>query len=137
MAAVLAPVRTLTEIDHVRIARILAAPPAGLDVQVLDELLATSDVVPSPAVAPDVVTMYSQVTIADEASGARMQIALCYPADAEPATGFISVLAPLGTALLGLRVGEVARWAGPGDAPRAARILEMRFQPEASGDYTT
>jgi regulator of nucleoside diphosphate kinase len=137
MAAVLAPVRTLTEIDHARITKLLAARPDGLDAEALADLIATSDLVASPAVAPDVVTMYSQVTIADETSGARMTIALAYPADAEPTAGFISVLAPLGTAMLGLRVGDVARWTTPDGEQRAARILEMRFQPEASGDYTT
>ncbi|RZJ07786.1 MAG: transcription elongation factor GreAB [Haliea sp.] len=137
MAAVLAQERTLTQIDHVRLNRLAKAQPAHPAAALLDELLALSELVPSPAVAPGVVTMYSQVVVADEATGARTKYAVCYPADAQPLAGFISVLAPLGTALLGLRVGDVARWTGPGGEPHAVRIVEMLFQPEASGDYTT
>ena len=136
MAAVLAPERTLTLIDYVRLTRMLTHQP-DRNAGTLDELLAGSDLVASPAVPPTVVTMYSQVLVADEASGARMKIALCYPADADPVAGFISVLAPLGTALLGLRVGDVAHWNGPGNESHTVRVLEMLFQPEASGDYTT
>jgi regulator of nucleoside diphosphate kinase len=137
MAAVLAPERTLTQIDYVRLTRLLAEQPASPDAALLDELLAVSALVASPSVAPDVVTMYSQVLVADEDSGARSKIALCYPNDAEPAAGFVSVLAPLGTALLGLRVGDVARWSGPQGQVHATRVVEMLFQPEASGDYAT
>ena len=136
MAAVLAPERTLTLIDYVSLTRMLTHQP-DRNAGTLDELLAGSDLVASPAVPPTVVTMYSQVLVADEASGARMKIALCYPADADPVAGFISVLAPLGTALLGLRVGDVAHWTGPGNESHTVRVLEMLFQPEASGDYTT
>ena len=59
------------------------------------------------------------------------------PADAEPLAGFVSVLSPIGSALLGLRVGSVARWASPTGDEMAAEILAILFQPEASGDYTT
>jgi hypothetical protein len=60
MAAVLAPERTLTQIDYVRLMRLLTEQPAPLDAGHLDELLAVSELVASPSVAPDVVTMYSQ-----------------------------------------------------------------------------
>lgn len=132
-----APERTLTQIDYVRLTRLLTGQPAARCAGTLDELLALSELVASPSVPPNVVTMYSQIVVADERSGAHMKIALCYPADAEPGAGFISVLAPLGTALLGLRVGDVAHWASPGGEPHATRIVEMLFQPEATGDYTT
>ena len=62
---------------------------------------------------------------------------LCYPADTDPARGFISVLAPLGASLLGLREGDVAGWTSPLGEERQTRIVEILFQPEASGDYTT
>lgn len=136
MPAVLAPERTLTQIDHVRLTRLLSEHPAVGDAGQLDDLLFGSELVASPAVPPDVVTMYSQIVVGDAAGGSRRKIALCYPADADPAAGFISVLAPLGSALLGLRVGDVAHWVAPGGTSHASRILEMLFQPEASGDYT-
>lgn len=126
--------RTLTELDHVRLVRMLqrlAAAPAPMG-----ELLDLAHVVPSRAVEPDVVTMYSQVQLIDAASGARSTLTLCYPHDAEPAAGFVSVLSPVGRALLGLRVGDVAQWATPDGGMQSAEIVALLFQPEASGDYT-
>jgi len=131
--------RTLTELDHVRIKNLIRRDlrdrlPAAL-MQQIEAALDASAVVPAREVPPDVVTMYSQVLLLDEASGERTKLALCYPADAEPAAGFISVLSPLGLSLLGLRVGDVAHWRTPAGA-RAAVVLEILFQPEASGDYS-
>lgn len=137
MAAVIAHQRTLTLIDHARLTRLADSPSVAGTSALLEDLLLQSELVASPAVPADVVTMYSQVVVADEAKGDRTTYAVCYPADAEPSSGFISVLAPMGSALLGLRVGDIARWNGPGGEPHAVRVAEMLFQPEASGDYTT
>jgi regulator of nucleoside diphosphate kinase len=102
----------------------------------MQELLAASDLVASPAVPRDVVTMYSQVLLQDPGSDAPpYRLAICYPEHAEPGAGFVSVLSPVGSSLLGLRVGETARWRLPGGQERAARILQVLFQPEAPGDY--
>lgn len=123
--------RTLTELDHVRLERLIhsaSARPDWLDV---------ADVVPSRAVSPDIVTMYSQVLIADGDSGARQHLTPCYPADAEPSAGFVSVLSPVGASLLGLRVGAIARWHTPDGRPHSAEVIAILFQPEASGDFTT
>jgi regulator of nucleoside diphosphate kinase len=102
----------------------------------IEDTLDACAVVPARQVSPDVVTMYSQVLILDRASGAQHKLTLCYPADAEPAEGFISVLSPLGWSLLGLRIGQVARWSAPAGGERAAEVLAILFQPEASGDYS-
>ena len=65
------------------------------------------------------------------------KLTLCYPDDAEPAQGFISVLSPVGASLLGLRVGAQAQWHTPQGEPRSAQVRAILFQPEATGDYTT
>jgi regulator of nucleoside diphosphate kinase len=131
--------RTLTEIDHRRLTRLLSrvkSDPRLLPfLEPLDELLSQSDLVEASLVPPDVVTMYSRVLLEDPAGGAPARFTVCYPEDAEPAQGFVSVLSPVGTSLLGLRVGEVARWQSPGGPAHSARVREMLFQPEASGDY--
>ncbi|MBW7926327.1 MAG: GreA/GreB family elongation factor [Burkholderiaceae bacterium] len=75
--------------------------------------------------------------VEDLASGARHTLVVCYPADAEPAKGYISVLSPVGLALLGLPVGAVARWQAPSGDEKAAKVAAILFQPEASGDYVT
>jgi regulator of nucleoside diphosphate kinase len=63
-------------------------------------------------------------------------VTVCYPFDAEPERGFVSVLSPIGAALVGMRVGEVCRWCVNGQE-RSAQVAAILFQPEASGDYTT
>lgn len=128
--------RTLTELDHVRLTGLLRRAPAATG-SPLDDWLDGADLVPSREVAPDVVTMYSQVLLADALTGARRTLTLVYPADAEPEAGFVSVLSPVGAALLGRRVGTSATWVTPDGRRHAAEIVAVLFQPEASGDYTS
>ncbi len=131
--------RTLTELDHVRLLNLLrrAARGDGSPAQrrSIENMLDASALVPSREVRSDVVTMYSQVQLQDVQTCQRTTLTLCYPADAEPAMGFVSVLSPVGSALLGLRVGSMARWSTPTGDQRAAEILAILFQPESSGDY--
>lgn len=135
------PSRTLTELDHVRIFNLLhhrtsrAAPRVDGAVPAIDEVIEAADLVSSYDVAPNVVTMYSQVLIADGQTAEQRKLTLCYPHDAEPAVGFVSVLSPVGTGLLGLSVGQVARWTTPQGNQASAEILALLFQPEDSGDY--
>lgn len=134
--------RTLTQLDYVRLTRLLERAqhpeperaPAG---QEMENLLAVSELVSGPAISPDVVTMYSQVLLAAPGGGTPYKLTLCYPDDAEPTKGFISVLSPVGVGLLGLRVGSIARWRMPNGSEGSAEIRAILFQPEASGDYTT
>jgi regulator of nucleoside diphosphate kinase len=128
--------RTLTQIDHIRLSRLalLSERDAHGGIQsVLDD----SDIVASAAVPPTVVTMYTQVMLQAEPGTRPFKVTLCYPDDAEPSGGFISVLSPLGAALLGLRVGDRAQWRAPTGEGHWADVAEVLFQPEACGDYTT
>lgn len=131
--------RTLTELDHVRLLNLIRRDLRGdgspLQLRVIEEVLDAAALVPSRDVAPDVVTMYSQVLLQDNQTGERSKLTICYPAEAEPAAGFVSVLSPVGSALLGLRVGSVARWSTPSGDEKSAEILAILFQPESSGDY--
>ena len=131
--------RTLTELDHVRLARLSRGArevsPARAEGPI-DGVLDGADLVASRAIAPDVVTMYSQVELADQASGRKYRLTVCYPTDAEPASGFVSVLSPVGASLIGRRVGSIARWRMPNGDEGAAEVLAVVFQPEASGDFT-
>jgi regulator of nucleoside diphosphate kinase len=124
--------RLLTELDHARLNHLRGAqlPPE------LADSLDTLDIVPSREVPADVVTMYSQVLIEDLRSHERQKLTLCYPEDAEPHQGFISVFSPVGASLLGQRVGATARWRTPNGDACEAEIVTLLFQPEASGDYT-
>lgn len=131
--------RTLTELDHVRLSNLLRRDRRGDRASMppieIEDLLDGCAVVTSRQVRPDVVTMYSQVLLQDIDTGLRSKLTLCYPADAEPAAGFVSVLSPVGSSLLGLPIGAVARWRTPAGDERGAQIIGIPFQPEASGDY--
>ena len=133
--------RTLTELDHVRLLNLVRRDARGdgfpAQRHAVENVLDASSIVPSRQVPPDVVTMYSHVQLRDLQTSRRSTLTLCYPADAEPAMRFVSVLSPVGSSLLGLRVGSVARWATPSGDAKAAEILAILFQPEASGDYST
>ena len=130
--------RTLTELDHARLTRLtrrLAGPPRHGDGDVLEEMLETAKLAPSPTIAADVVTMQSKVVLRDLQTSRRYRLTLCYPEDAEPAAGAVSVLAPLGASMLGLRVGEEARWSLPGGGHGAAQLEAIVYQPESSGEF--
>lgn len=124
--------RTLTELDFARLKKLVGGrlPPEW------DSHFAQADLVPAREVPPDVVTMYSRLELVDLHTQACQTLTLCYPHDAAPAMGMVSVLSPVGASLLGLRQGDVAHWQTPRGAPCAAQVARLLFQPEASGDYT-
>ena len=124
--------RLLTELDFARLRKLNAAQPnPGLAA-----LLSNADVLPGPQIDPDVVTMYSQFELEDVDTREVRTLAICYPEDSEPSSGFISVLSPLGGSLIGLRAGDVVRWDTP-SGTKGATIRAVLFQPEATGDYVT
>ena len=126
--------RTLTELDHSRIGRLINHPARGG--HPLVPVLQEAELLPSREVPADVVTLYSRIRLRDLGTEQALTLTLCYPSDAEPGRGFVSVLSPVGMSVLGLRVGEVARWRLPGGWEGAARVEVIEFQPEASGIYT-
>lgn len=125
--------RKLTELDFTRLKKFTAA---GAMPQ-LDDILDEAEVVPPQAIPADVVTMYAQVAIRDLKMQRRQVMVVCYPPDAEPAKGYISVLSPAGMGLIGLAVGALASWTGPAGEESVAQVEEILFQPEATGDYVT
>ncbi len=130
--------RTLTELDHARVAKLLrvgCGVPRVRSGDGIEDVLEKSDLVSSDAVTPDLVTMNSRFSLRDLDTGERYQWTLCYPSRADFRAGFISVLSPAGSGLLGRRVGSVARWKTPGGADKTAEVMSIYFQPEASGDY--
>ena len=97
--------RTITDLDHVRIFNLLrrqgTAGQLPAQAEALAELIDAADQVPPQQIAGDIVTMYSKLRVSDADGANERRLTLCYPADADVAQGMISVLSPLGTALLG------------------------------------
>ena len=87
-------------------------------------------VVPRSQLPPDVVTMNSTVRLRDLETGEEETYTLVYPADADIGENKLSVLAPVGTALLGYRTGDVVEWPVPAGLSRF-RIEEVLSQPKS------
>jgi regulator of nucleoside diphosphate kinase len=121
--------RLLTELDHQRLRRHASAHGA------LRDLLDNADLLPSPQLPGDVVSMNSEVEVFDQANGRLQRLTLCYPAEADAEQGRISVLSPVGLSLLGRAVGSQARWQAAPGTVGALHIHALRYQPEASGDF--
>lgn len=77
----------------------------------------------------DVVSLNSQVLYSDETTGVRQLVTIVYPADADEDEGKVSVLTPLGIALLGLSVGEAIEWEFPDGSRRTLRVQALLRQP--------
>lgn len=122
----------LTKLDHGRLFKLNGGHPP----EPLADVLDTAEIIESAEVRPDVVTLYSQVLVT-QVDGEQRKLTLCYPDDAEPNAGFISVLSPVGLALLGRCVGARVVWTMPSGKQRLLTIDAVLFQPESSGDYTT
>jgi regulator of nucleoside diphosphate kinase len=84
-------------------------------------------------VPPDVVTMNSTVRFTDEETGREFERTLCYPHEATGGSDKVSILAPLGSALLGLAVGQSIDWPVPGGRTARIRILDVVSHPGRPG----
>jgi regulator of nucleoside diphosphate kinase len=134
-------ISVITELDAARIRELGSRNRAPREAHAaLRDLLAKvterSEIVPGHRVAPDVVTVNSTVSFRDEASDSVHRVSVVFPQDASIAERRISVLSPVGCALLGRSVGDIAWFVLPDGTARAIRLLEVHYQPEASGDYT-
>lgn len=127
---------TITSLDAERLERLIEGLPAAAPGRALEEELARADIVAPQAIPPNVVTMNSTVRFKVDASNEEFTLTLVYPKDLDGSNDKISVLAPVGSALLGLATGDEIDWAKPGGGLVRVRIIEVTYQPERSGDYT-
>ena len=129
------PSIVLTRLDIQRLDEVLDSLDGPVDLmEALENEIFRAKVVSHNSVGPDVITMNSRVRFVDESSGREMALTLVYP-DKAGAEGTISVLAPVGIALLGLKKGQSIDWTGPNGRPLKLKILDIEYQPEASGDF--
>lgn len=131
----------ITELDAARIRELGSRLPGqGQGLGALEDLIemvtGECEIVPGKRVPPDVVTVNSKVSFRDELTNAVHTVTVVYPQDFSIPDRRISVLSPVGRALLGRRVGNVASFSLPDGTSRDIRVLEIHYQPEASGDLT-
>ena len=123
----------ITEHDAAKLRGLLAAlATAGRDQGHLEELnleLERAFVVDAGDLPRDVVTMHTRVQVADLMTGERHELVLVFPGQADMAAQRVSVLAPIGTAILGYREGDEVEWVMPGGLRRL--WIERVQQPSA------
>jgi regulator of nucleoside diphosphate kinase len=130
----------LTAQDYNRLKHLLAdltrqsrGMQAGLET--LEDILDLARVVHPEKVPGNVVTMNSRVLFEDVSTREEGTVTVVYPADADPSTGNISVLSPVGAALLGEAEGSEVELPLPHGQTRRIRINNVLYQPEAQGDF--
>lgn len=129
----------ITELDRGRLLDLIQDAQAGeyrksVYLEKLRGELERAQIVPSQEVPADVITMNSTVTLTDLDTHEDETYTLVYPEHANTSQGKVSILAPIGTAMLGYRVGDVFEWDVPAGT-RRLKVTKILFQPEASGDF--
>mgnify|MGYP001027869424 FL=1 len=130
------PPLIISSFDLERIEQLLASGACrnlpGVDA--LQNELGRATVVAPEDMPRGVITMNSAVRFIDEVSNTEYGMTLAYPSPSNPPDA-VSILAPVGSALLGLSVGQSISWQGPGGRPLQLRILDVTYQPEANGEF--
>jgi regulator of nucleoside diphosphate kinase len=126
------PAIFVTEQDLARLEDLLESESARMlpGIDMLTAELSRATVVTSEEIAPDVVTMNSTVRFVDESEFKAYELQLVYPHQAKT-PGTVSILAPVGSALLGLSVGQTIRWQVPGGRDIRLRVVSVVSQPES------
>ncbi|MFC3549920.1 nucleoside diphosphate kinase regulator [Lysobacter cavernae] len=129
------PTLLISRLDSDRIEALLEQPVAqGIDTSALEAELARAEIVEPAQMPADVITMNSTARFRDESNGDERELTLVYPKDADGSADKVSILAPVGSALLGLRVGDAIEWPVPGGRTIKLHVLSIRYQPEAAGE---
>ncbi|MEM5786639.1 MAG: nucleoside diphosphate kinase regulator [Syntrophobacteraceae bacterium] len=129
----------ITEFDYKRLERLIemledTGSRDRRHIERLDEELRKAEIVDPKNVPPDVITMNSKVRVQNLESRESSIYHLVFPGEADPKQNRVSILAPVGVALIGYRIGDIIEWEVPAGI-RKMKIEEIVYQPEASGDY--
>lgn len=128
----------ITKRDMQRLRSLLDNPDLMRQKPYLEQLereLDRAAVVESSEIPADTITMNSTTLLVDIETGEEMILTLVYPDHAYIPEGRISVLAPVGMAILGCRQGETVKWEVP-EGIRAWRVDSILYQPEAAGEFS-
>lgn len=130
------PQIVLSSLDLDRIEALLAALPSSVfpGKAELQSELDRADVLEPKDMPPTVVTMNSTVAFTLLETGKEFRLTLVYPRDMDGSADRVSILAPVGSALLGLSVGDELAWPGPGGKTMTVRVKDILYQPEREGE---
>jgi regulator of nucleoside diphosphate kinase len=130
----------ITKTDHGRLTKLIEISRErddGVNLEYLNRLeeeLDRAEVVEPKDIPPDVITMRSTVRLNDLSTGKEMVYWLAFPTEANYDEGKISILAPVGTAMLGYRRGDVIEREVPSGV-RRLKVAEVLYQPDSRGAY--
>jgi len=127
----------LSSRDAERLEKLLASLPASAFAgkQELEAELDRADIAEPDEIPSDVVTMNSTVRFRVASSEEEFTLTLVYPKDMDDSGKTISILAPVGSAMLGLSQGDEIEWPKPGGGMLKVHIEEITYQPERAGEY--
>ncbi len=122
--------------DYTKLTGIIDGKPGSSETEYreLYEELKNAVLVEPDKMPADVITMNSKVRFKDIEESEDYIFSLVYPEDADTSKGKLSILAPIGTALLGYRVGDEVKWKVPAGL-KTFLVEEILYQPEANRDY--
>jgi len=126
----------ITDDDFARLTNLVGNTKASVDSDALQKRDLRSELnravrVPKDRIPPDVITMNSKVVLRDLQTGENFECTVVFPGQADVNKGRISILAPIGTALIGYRKGDTIEWNMPGGTARL-KVEEILYQPEAA-----
>jgi regulator of nucleoside diphosphate kinase len=125
----------VTDSDLERLERLVSGLKSSPNIERFKLELERAIVVPSEEIPSDAVTMNSRVIFKELDSEEETEITLVYPSDANVNSGRISILTPVGAALLGLSVGDQIDWPLPTGKIHTYKIVSVLYQPEAAGQH--
>lgn len=131
------PEITISSVDSDRLYDLIDSLPKNsiAGINELEEELGRATIVAPKEVPPTIVTMNSTVKFSVESTQKEFELTLVYPKDIDSNGKTISILAPVGSALLGLSIGDEIEWPKPGGGNLKVKITEIIYQPERSGDH--
>lgn len=130
------PRLVFTRPHHARLSALVTAAETHPDVGAhLARGLDRAKVVGPEKIGRGVVTMNSRVKVRDDVTGERQVVTLVYPGSEDPQSGCISVLSPLGAALIGLEEGQSIAFAAADGGERSVTVTKVQYQPEAHGRF--
>ncbi|WP_333495054.1 nucleoside diphosphate kinase regulator [Kluyvera sp. CHPC 1.251] len=131
------PAIIINEFDAERIDRLLEQPAYANSpvANALNDELDRAQMCAPEDMPHDVVSMNSQVRFRDLTTGEERVRTLVFPAQMTDSSSQLSVMAPVGAALLGLRTGSAIHWELPGGTSTHLEVLELLYQPEAAGEF--
>ena len=131
------PPITISSLDAVRLEKILGSLSYSQfpNKDALQEEIDRADIVEPKEMPDNIVTMNSTVTFTVLSSGKEFSKTLVYPKAVDGNEDKVSVLAPVGSALLGLKEGDQIDWPRPGGDVLSVSITSVEYQPERAGEF--